>query len=84
MLLNGEKHEFQRFIHELDSMGCNQTHCPFYTSADAEPSLIRYKIKNTSNVANANELKSSEEVKKTAMVISNDLKDIGINYNFAR
>ena len=83
LLLNGEKHEFQRFVHELDSIGVQSNALPFLYSADAEPSLIRYKIKNTSNVANANELKSSEEVKKTAMVISNDLKEIGINYNFA-
>ena len=56
---------------------------PFLFSADAEPSLVNRKIKNSTIVAKANTLKTIGEVKNVAETITQDLVDIGINYNFA-
>lgn len=83
LLLNGEKEEFKKLVSELDSIGELYGNLPFLYSADAEPSLIRYKIKGCSSVPKANEHQSELEVIKTARSISQDLKEIGINYNFA-
>ena len=56
---------------------------PFLYSADAEPSLVNRKITGSTPVKKANELISIDEVKSVAEIISKDLNDIGINYNFS-
>ena len=56
---------------------------PFLYSADAEPSLVNRKISGSTVYKNANEINTLEEVEKSAQVISEDLKKIGINFNFA-
>jgi beta-N-acetylhexosaminidase len=83
LLLNGAKAEFSQLVATLDSIGELYGNLPFLYSADAEPSLIRYKIKGCASVPKANEHQSEIEVIKTAKSISSDLVDIGINYNFA-
>jgi beta-N-acetylhexosaminidase len=83
LLLNGDREGFKQMVSRFDSLGKSAGCLPFLYSADAEPSLIKYKIKNCSPVPNANKLTSSVEVKNTAASISKDLNYIGINYNFA-
>jgi len=83
LLLNGDREGFKQMVSRFDSIGKAAGCLPFLYSADAEPSLIKYKIKNCSPVPNANKLKTSLEVKTTAESISKDLNYIGINYNFA-
>src|SRR5690606_3978716 len=51
--------------------------------AEAEPSLIGYKIKNCAPVKKAGSMIDRGEVKYAANSISNDLIDIGINFNYA-
>ena len=80
LMLNGSKSEFSKWIKQLDS--CNNN-LPFFYSADAEPSLINRKITGTKTVQKANTLKTKEEVEKCAISISDELNEIGINYNFA-
>ncbi len=83
LLLNGDREGFKKMVSEFDSVGKINGALPFLYSADAEPSLIKYKIKNCSPVKNANKLESTQEVKECAESISKDLNYIGINYNFA-
>ena len=83
LLLNGERNEFKSWVERFDSIGQDSGGLPFLYSADAEPSLIRYKIKNCKPVPNADKHRSTDEVKNTALSISRDLNFIGINYNFA-
>jgi len=52
-------------------------------SADAEPSLVNRKITGSTQVKKANEIATVDEVVSVAKTISDDLKEIGINYNFA-
>lgn len=80
LLLNGTKNQFKNWITEYN--GQNQN-LPFLYSADAEPSLVNRKIIGSTTVPRANTLTTAEEVTSVASTISDDLNDIGINYNFS-
>lgn len=83
LLLNGTVSSFTDFTHQFDSIAvANGFLKPIY-SADAEPTLIRYKIKESTMVPKTNEIKSTEQVTEVAKTISGDLNKIGITQNFA-
>jgi beta-N-acetylhexosaminidase len=83
LMLNGTKEEFSSWIKEFEGNNKKLGNLPFLYSADAEPSLVNRKITGSTQVKKANEITSLEEVTSVAQTISNDLKAIGINYNFA-
>jgi beta-N-acetylhexosaminidase len=83
LLLNGTKEGFTKMVEDFNTLNKNNSGLPMLYSADAEPSLIGYKIKNCAPVKKAHLMVSREEVEKFALSICNDLKDIGINYNYA-
>lgn len=83
LLLNGTKEGFTSMVGDFNALNAANGGLPLLYSADAEPSLIGYKIKNCTPVKKANLMVSREEVRKFALSISNDLQDIGINYNYA-
>lgn len=83
LMLNGTKDQFSQWVREFNSMNENAGRLPFLYSADAEPSLVNSKIKNSNPVPKAMEHSNEEQVKSTALSISKDLNDIGINYNFS-
>lgn len=83
LLLNGTKEGFTQMVSDFDALNAANGGLPMLYSADAEPSLIGYKIKNCTPVKKANLMVSREEVRKFALSICNDLNDIGINYNYA-
>jgi len=80
LLLNGTKEGFKL---KVDSYNKINNGLPLIFSADAEPSLIGYKIKGTKPVKKANAMISRAEVEKYARIICKELKYIGINYNYA-
>jgi len=83
LLLNGTVESFQNYTFRFDSIAqANGYLRPIY-SADAEPTLIKYKIKNTTPVPKTNQIKTIEKVKEVAQTISDDLNVIGITQNFA-
>lgn len=83
LLLNGTKEGFTTMVNDFNALNQQNNGLPMLYSADAEPSLIGYKIKNCAPVKKAHLMVSREEVEKFALSICNDLKDIGINYNYA-
>jgi beta-N-acetylhexosaminidase len=83
LLLNGTKAGFTQMVADFNKLNKASGGLPLLYSADAEPSLIGYKIKNCTPVKKANLMISRDEVKKFALSICNDLQDIGINYNYA-
>lgn len=83
LLLNGDKAGFTQMVADFNALNKKNNGLPLLYSADAEPSLIGYKIKNCAPVPKANQMISRAEVRKFAASISKDLKDIGINYNYA-
>lgn len=80
LLLNGTKEGFKT---KVNSYNKQNNGLPLIYSADAEPSLIGYKIKGTKPVKKANSMISRGEVQKYAKIICDELKYIGINYNYA-
>ena len=83
LMLNGTKEEFKSWIIEFNAINKNKNCLPFLYSADAEPSLINRKIIGSTPVKKAQEVKTIEEAIEVASLISKDLNEIGINYNFA-
>ncbi|MCB9189770.1 MAG: glycoside hydrolase family 3 protein [Flavobacteriales bacterium] len=83
LLLNGNVESFTNFVHQFDSIAQVRGFLRPIYSADAEPTLIRYKIKETTPVPKTNEIKTTEEVTEVAKTISGDLNKIGITQNFA-
>jgi beta-N-acetylhexosaminidase len=83
LLLNGTKNEFTHWVKTFEQMNDSLGNVPFLYAADAEPSLVNRKITGSTPVKKANEMTSIKEVKTSASVISKDLNEIGINYNFA-
>ncbi len=83
LLLNGELEEFKGRVEKLDSITRAVGGLKLSYSADAEPSLIKYKIKNSTPVKKAVDHTSRSEVSETAKIISKDLQYIGITQNYA-
>jgi len=83
LMLNGTKDEFTSWIESFEKSNKLIGNLPFLYSADAEPSLVNRKILGSTVVKKANELTTMEEVIDVATIISKDLNDIGINYNFS-
>lgn len=83
LMLNGTKQEFTSWIKNYNELNPYHKSLPFLFSADAEPSLVNRKISGSTPVIKANEMKTIDEVRKYTTIISKDLNDIGINYNFS-
>lgn len=80
IMLNGTKQGFVQMIGRYKVLNKG---LPLVFSADAEPTLIGSKIKGTNPVKKANEMISREEVVYYTKIICKDLKQIGIQYNYA-
>jgi len=83
LMLNGTKDGFKSWITDFEAQNKKYGNLPFLYSADAEPSLVNRKIMGSTPVKKANEMQSIEEVRNCAQIISKDLNEIGINYNFS-
>ncbi len=83
LMLNGTKEEFTSWINAFEKANKSIGNLPFLYSADAEPSLVNRKIIGSKPVKKANELLTIEEVMNVTDIISGDLNEIGINYNFS-
>ena len=83
LMLNGTKEEFTSWIKSFEKENKAIGNLPFLYSADAEPSLVNRKIIGSKPVKKANELLTIEEVFNVTDIISGDLNEIGINYNFS-
>lgn len=83
LVLNGTKDQCINWVSTYTTMNQKVGGIPMLYSADAEPTLFNRKITGTTPVKKAVEQTSLEDVKTSATQISNELKAIGINYNFA-
>jgi beta-N-acetylhexosaminidase len=83
LLLNGTVEIFTQDVHNFDSIMNSNGHLPLLYSADAEPTLVNRKIKNTRPVPKTNQIHHIDSVKRVTKIISEDLNAIGINHNFA-
>jgi len=83
LLLNGTVKQFTNWTKKYNNWNDSLGALPFLYSADAEPSLVNRKIKNSKTVTKANKIQTKQGVIETAKTIAQELNQIGINYNFA-
>ena len=83
LLLNGSKESFKRYKYLFDSLNRMQAGVPLIYSADAEPSLINRKIEGVPTIMKTSQIPDSSTSAQVAQQINNELKDIGILYNYA-
>ena len=83
LLLNGTKEQFSNWSNKYEEINRQNNHLPFLYSADAEPTLVNRKMIGSTTVKKAVEITTLEEVTEVATIISNDLNETGVNYNFA-
>lgn len=83
LLLNGTFEDFCRDVKKFDSVMVSKGHLPLIFSADAEPTLVNRKIIGSQKVPYTNTIHTIDSVEIIASIISEDLKEIGINQNYA-
>jgi len=80
LMLSGYKSEFKN---QIEVFNISNIGIPILYSADAEPSLINTKIKGTSAIIKTNQIKDSNTCRYVASSINQELREIGIQHNFA-
>ena len=83
LILNGTFEEFCRDAKNFDSVMVSKGHLSLIFSADAEPTLVNRKIIGSQKVPYTNTIHTIDSVEIIASIISEDLKEIGINQNYA-
>lgn len=83
LMLNGTSTQFKEWIDSINAINEVLGVPAYLYSADAEPSLVNRKISDSKKVKKAGELENIDEVRACSQSIADDLKAIGINYNFA-
>lgn len=83
VFLGGSKEKFKNLIIDFTKVNEGVNSLPLIYSTDAEPSLINMKISGLDNFPPTNTINKPEESKKNAKEISEILKSIGFNQNFA-
>lgn len=83
LLLNGSVQTFKRLREHFDSVASHSGKLPLIYSADAEPSLINRKIKNSPKVPKTIRLRSVQKSTETGEKIAHVLNEIRINQGYA-
>ena len=83
ILLGGEKENLTSFIQQINDTCLAGGHPLPMISMDAEPTLMPSRLKGSPELKKTSELSTAEEVRSTATLISNTLKEMGVHQNFA-
>ncbi len=80
LLLKGSKAEFEKYVNNFKKRAAESNSLPLIFSADAEPSLINIKISGIKKFEPTN---AAKNVRESAVQITEILKKIGVNQNYA-
>ncbi len=83
LLLNGSVQSFKKLHARFDSVSSSSGTLPLIYSADAEPSLINRKIKDSTPVPKTIDLRNTQKCRETGQTIADVLIDIGIQHGYA-
>ncbi len=83
LLLNGSVCSFKNLRLRFDSVALHAGTLPLIYSADAEPSLINRKIKDSPKVPETIRLNTVKKCRETGTIIAGTLREIGIRQNYA-
>lgn len=83
LLLGGSKQRFSEMIKSFKETADSANSLPLIFSTDAEPSLINQKIAGLKKFSATNTIRNEEESEAIANEISEIIKSIGFNQNYA-
>ena len=81
IFLGGTSDDFKVTVKTLNEQAL--TGIPLLYSLDAEPSLIRYKLKEVGTFVKTNALKTPDEVDSAVTIIDQMLANVGVTVNYA-
>lgn len=81
--LKGTKVDHKRLIDSLNSIAKNNKLLPLLHSMDAEPSLLKGRIKGSPKLPSAINIKTTKQCDSVVKLIDKELLDLGIRQNFA-
>ncbi len=83
VILKGESSELKEQINFLKNTAKQNGLLPLIFSCDAEPTLINSKLRGSPKVINTNNIKNIKDCAKVSLTISEFIKNIGFNQNYA-
>ncbi|WP_086029592.1 glycoside hydrolase family 3 N-terminal domain-containing protein [Tenacibaculum holothuriorum] len=81
--LKGTKKSHKSLITDLNSIASKNKQLPLLHSMDAEPGLLKGRIKGSQPLPNAIDIKNSKECDSVVNIINKELLSLGIRQNFA-
>ena len=82
ILRNDYNQTDQQYINSVYAEN-NQNNLPLFTSIDAEPSLVQYRIPGLVNIPKTSQIVSEYQSRDVAARISSYIDNMGVNINFA-
>ncbi|UZO81654.1 hypothetical protein NBT05_04085 [Aquimarina sp. ERC-38] len=83
VFLKGDKKTHTESIGTLNSISKKNNTLPLLFSMDAEPSLFASRIKGAKDVGKTINIKTKEQSDEVVAIINNELKEIGVQHNYA-
>ena len=83
LFLKGTRNLFKEEVKKINLASVNGNILPSIFSCDCEPTLFHKKFTDADSMQATSELKTAQDVKKSAAAISNQMHQIGIQWNFA-
>ena len=83
VFLKGDKKTHTESINALNTISEKNKTLPLLFSMDAEPSLFASRIKGAKDVGKTIDIKTKEASDQVVAVINNELKEIGVQHNYA-
>ncbi len=81
--LKGTKESHKNLISELNKIAIQNNQLPLLHSMDAEPGLLKGRIKGSQQLPDAIEIKTVKECDSVTKIINRELLNIGVRQNFA-
>lgn len=81
--LKGTKESHKNLISELNKIAIENNQLPLLHSMDAEPGLLKGRIKGSQQLIDAIKIKTPKECDSIVRIIDRELLDLGVRQNFA-
>jgi len=83
IVMGGEKNAHKQAVANLNDLAAVHRNVPLLFSMDAEPSLLKGRVKGAQLVGETNDIKTIEQSDSITKIINRELHDIGIHHNYA-
>jgi beta-N-acetylhexosaminidase len=83
LFLKGKRSTFTNEIFTLNKISADKKILPAVFACDCEPSLFHIKFTDADSLTATSQLKNTDDVQKVVTLISKEMKEMGIHWNFA-